>query len=67
VCVCVCVCVCRLSYPACNAHAPYYIVIFGLAGSTKTGHSRKDGARPALFLIFCVVLGIFVLYVLFVL
>jgi len=23
VCVCVCVCVCKLSYPACNAHAPY--------------------------------------------
>ena len=23
VCVCVCVCVCSLSYPACNAHAPY--------------------------------------------
>ena len=22
-CVCVCVCVCSLSYPACNAHAPY--------------------------------------------
>jgi hypothetical protein len=24
------VCVCSLSYPACKAHAPYYIVIFGL-------------------------------------
>ena len=22
------------SYPACKAHAPYYIVIFGLSGST---------------------------------
>jgi hypothetical protein len=31
VCVCVCVCVCgggRLIYPACTAHAPYYIVIW---------------------------------------
>ena len=26
--------VCSLSYPACNAHAPYYIVICGLSGST---------------------------------
>jgi len=26
--------VCSLSYPACNAHAPYYIVICGLFGST---------------------------------
>ena len=26
-CVCVCVCFCSLSYPACNAHAPYYIGI----------------------------------------
>jgi len=23
-----------LIYPGCNAHAPYYIVIFGLSGST---------------------------------
>jgi hypothetical protein len=23
-----------LNYPACNAHAPYYIVIFGLSGCT---------------------------------
>jgi hypothetical protein len=30
VCVCVCVCACGLSYPACNAHAPYSIVICGL-------------------------------------
>jgi len=28
------VCVCILGYPACIAHAPYYIVIYGLAGST---------------------------------
>jgi len=25
---------CSLSYPACKAHAPYYIVICGLSGST---------------------------------
>jgi hypothetical protein len=29
------VCVCSLSYPACKAHAPYYIVICGLSGCTK--------------------------------
>jgi len=23
-------CVCRISYPACRAHAPYYIVTCGL-------------------------------------
>ena len=28
------VCVCSLSYPACNAHAPYYIAICGLSGTT---------------------------------
>ena len=28
------VCVCSLSYPACNAHAPYYIVICGVSGCT---------------------------------
>jgi len=34
VCVCVvCVCVCNLRYPACKAHAPYY-VICGLSGCT---------------------------------
>ena len=27
-------CVYSLSYPACEAHAPYYIVICGLSGST---------------------------------
>jgi hypothetical protein len=27
------VCVCSLSYPACKAHASYYIVICGLSGS----------------------------------
>jgi hypothetical protein len=30
-----------LSYPACNAHAPRYIVIHGLSGSTVFFHSRK--------------------------
>jgi hypothetical protein len=33
-CVCVCVCVCSLSYPACNAHGPYYMVICGLYDCT---------------------------------
>jgi hypothetical protein len=32
------VCVCNLSYPACKAHAPYYIVICGLSGSTIFVH-----------------------------
>jgi len=32
VCAGVCVCVCSLSYAACKAHAPYYIVICGLSG-----------------------------------
>jgi hypothetical protein len=27
-----------LSYPACKAHAPYYIVVCGLSGSTKFFH-----------------------------
>ena len=27
-CVCVCLCVCSIIYPACNAHAPSYFVIF---------------------------------------
>ena len=30
--------VCRLSYPAFKAHAPYYIVICGLSGSTIFFH-----------------------------
>ena len=28
-------CVCSLKCPACKAHAPYYIVIYSLSGSTK--------------------------------
>jgi hypothetical protein len=40
VCVCVCVCV-GLSYPACKAHAPNYIVICDLSGSTIFLHPHK--------------------------
>ena len=32
------VCVCSLSYPACKAHASYYIVPCGLSGSTIFSH-----------------------------
>jgi hypothetical protein len=32
------VCVCSFGYTACNAHAPYYIVICGLSGSTVFFH-----------------------------
>jgi hypothetical protein len=32
------VCVCSLSYPTCKAHAPYYIVICDLSGSTIFFH-----------------------------
>jgi hypothetical protein len=32
------VCVCSLSYPACKAHAPYYIAICGLSGCTIFSH-----------------------------
>jgi len=32
------VCVCSLSYPACNAHEPYFIVICGLSGCTIFFH-----------------------------
>jgi hypothetical protein len=38
VCVFVCVRVCSLTYPARNAHAPYYIVICGLSVSTIFFH-----------------------------
>jgi hypothetical protein len=33
-----CECVCSLSYPACKAHAPYYIVICSLSGCTVFFH-----------------------------
>ena len=44
-----CVCVCVLSYPACKAHAPYYIFICSLSGfkyistlSHKSHDLRKE-------------------------
>ena len=36
------VCVCNVSYPACKAHAPYYVVICGLSGSTIFSHIIND-------------------------
>jgi hypothetical protein len=39
------VCVCRRSYPACNAHAPYYIVICVLTGSAILFHIISQRAR----------------------
>jgi hypothetical protein len=35
---CVFVCLCSLSFPACKAHAQYYIVICGLSGFTIFFH-----------------------------
>ena len=32
------VCFCSLRYSACNTHAPYYIAIYGLFGSTIFFH-----------------------------
>jgi hypothetical protein len=37
------VCVCSLSCPACNVHAPYYIVICGLSGCTIFPHYLISG------------------------
>jgi hypothetical protein len=45
VCVCVCVCESGVSYPACNEHASYYIVICGLSGSTIFFHFIREKLR----------------------
>jgi hypothetical protein len=37
--------VCSLSYPACKAHAPYYIVIWSLSGCTIFYNSMSQTAR----------------------
>ena len=37
------VCVCSLRHPACNAHAPYYIVICGLSGCTIFSTLSRKG------------------------
>jgi hypothetical protein len=38
-------CVCSLNYPACKAHAPYYIVICGLSVSTMFLHIISHTTR----------------------
>ena len=38
-------CVCSLSYPACNANAPYYIAICGLSGFTIFSHGKRYNFR----------------------
>jgi len=38
-------CVCSLSYPVCNAHAPYYIVICSPSGSTTFFHIVSHTAQ----------------------
>jgi hypothetical protein len=40
-----CVCVYSLRHPACNARAPYYIVICGVSGSTILFHIISQTAR----------------------
>jgi hypothetical protein len=50
-------CVCSLSYPACKAHAPYYVVICDLSGSTKLltlFHKGHDFRKKKLLNIKCV-------------
>jgi len=39
------VCICGLSYPACNAHAPFHIVICDLPGSTIFFHIFSQRPR----------------------
>jgi len=39
------VCVYSLIYPACTAHAPYYVFIFGQSGSTTSSHIISLRAR----------------------
>jgi hypothetical protein len=38
-----CVCICSLNYPACKAHAPYYIIVCGLSGCRLC--LKCDGTR----------------------
>ena len=38
-------CVCSLRYPACKAHAPHYIVICSLSGSTVFFHIISQTVR----------------------
>jgi hypothetical protein len=65
------VCVCSLSYPACKAHAPYYIFVCGLVGCnifftlTHKRHDfpgRKGGGGVELLDVQCLV---YVLYIFF--
>ena len=37
------VCVCSLRYPACNAHTPYHIIIYGQSDLTIFFHVLKNG------------------------
>jgi hypothetical protein len=50
------VCVCSLSYPAYKAHVPYYVVTYGLSGSTFFWHiiSKRLDFRKNIFNIRCV-------------
>ena len=52
-------CVFSLRYPACNAHAPYYIVICGLAGCTifsTLSNKRHDFGRKVIEYETCVLI-----------